>query len=164
MYSAACACAALGAPLLRLALTLAPSAGGAPGAAAPVVAAARDGCAALWRGSRPVLAFSAHCALRLNAHRVSIQRELEARAAALRARLGGLPPQEAPPGAEDGDDASDAMLSPAASPQSAVGADAAAAERFHAPAGEDHGAESEFTLARAASPWADVRGTRRKED
>ena len=151
MYSAACACAALGAPLLRLAMTLAPSAGGAPSAAAPVVAAARDGCAALWRGSRPVLAFTAHCALRLDAHRVSIQRELEARAAALRARLGGLPrPQEAPPCADDADDASDATLSPAASPQSA--------------AGEGDGDGSDYTLARAASPWADVRGTRCKED
>ena len=132
-------------------MTLAPSGGGAPSAAAPVVAAARDGCAALWRGSRPVLAFTAHCALRLNAHRVSIQRELEARAAVLRARLQGLPPQEAPPdGGDDADDASDATLSPAASPQSA-----AAANRDHS---------DDYTLARAASPWAGVRGTRCKAD
>lgn len=143
--------------MLRLALALAPSGGGGGSAAAPVVAAARDGCAALWRGSRPVLAFTTHCALRLNAHRVSIQREAEARLAPLWAAFLGPPP---PSGDEP--DAADATSSPAASP-AASPQPAAAAEGAAQPEGPE-GPENEFVLARAASPWADARGSRCKED
>jgi hypothetical protein len=158
LYAASRACAALGAPMLRLALTLAPSGGGGGSAAAPVVAAARDGCAALWRGSRPVLAFTTHVALRLNAHRVSIQREAETRLAPLWAAFFGPPP---PP--SDDPDAADATSSPAASPAASPQRSAAPAAAGES-AAEPEGPETDFVLARAASPWADARAARCKED
>ncbi len=102
--AAARAAALLAAPLGRLVLSLATSAprgigdaSGAGGVATLLKAVSAlwaDVGSQLWRSMRPIIAFTTHVALRLNAHRVSILREAEARAGALRARLLGTPQKE----------------------------------------------------------------------
>jgi hypothetical protein len=94
----------------------------------------------LWRGARPVVAFSTHVALRCNAHRVSILRDAEARGRALKARLFGVADADANAGG-GAEGEGEALL---ATPPPAVGS--------HGGDGDaERDGEEEYVLSRVAS-------------